>query len=193
MVNRTELYEVADAIRGEGKVPSLRLIRGRLKNGGSFRDVGQLFLDWCIEREFRPRPRTSDLPDHLKDRIAAIAAEVWRDGHRNGILAGQDQRDLLAMERDKRETLLVEALAMADALESERDRLLEEARSVRAARSDRVPEAVPDGRLAEMKVPKVPPPDELPSPPLKGLRNLARRMRDQDEWEPDFEERAAKG
>ncbi|MGI3904042.1 MAG: DNA-binding protein [Janthinobacterium lividum] len=191
MVDRTELYEVADAIRGEGKVPSLRLIRGRLKNGGSFRDVGQLFLDWCIEREFRPRPKTSDLPDHLRERLAAVAAEVWRDGHRNGILAGQDQRDLLVIERARSETLLVEALAIADALESERSRLLEEVRTIKANRG---PEAVPNGRLADMTVPNVPPPDELLPRPLGGsLRKLARRMRDQDEWEPDIEDRAAKG
>ena len=178
MVDRTELYEVADAIRGEGKVPSLRLIRGRLKNGGSFRDVGQLFLDWCIEREFRPRPKTSDLPDHLKDRIAAIAAEVWRDGHRNGILAGQDQRNLLAIERARSESLLVEALAMADALENERDRLVETLRTVRPL------DVTPTNAR---------PPDELPRPSGGTLRNLARRMRDQDEWEPDFDDRAAQG
>ena len=88
MVDRAELYEVADALRREGKVPSLRLVRGRLKNGGSFRDVGKIFLDWSIEREFHPRTRTSELPELLLERLATVGAEVWRDGHRNGILAG---------------------------------------------------------------------------------------------------------
>ncbi len=166
MVDRTELYEVADAIRGEGKVPSLRLVRGRLKNGGSFRDVGKIFLDWCIEREFRPRPSTSDLPDHLRERLAAVAAEIWRDGHRNGILAGQDQRDLLFIERARSETLLVEALAMADALESERCRLLEEVRSIKANRG---PEAVADEGHVGTTVPSIPTPKELPRPPRGGL------------------------
>ncbi|WP_245572961.1 DNA-binding protein [Lichenihabitans psoromatis] len=254
-------------------MPSLRLIRARLKAGGSFRDVGQLFLDWSIERDFRPRPKTSDLPDYLRERLATVAAEVWRDGHRNGILAGQDQRDLLAIERDKRETLLVEALAMADGLENERNRLLEEIESIRSnrvpvdravttafwkratkelvglmgddelgpeeimalvsaeteaealglirqvwcpsllvdklrranlieepkkglfrRRSGHVVEAVSNPRPVDLTLPDVPPPDERPTLPPRGtLRDLARRMRDQDEWEPDIGDRTAEG
>ena len=117
MVDEAEFFEVADALVEEGRVPSQRAIRERLSRRGSFSDVGPLFAKWTALRNYRPRPTKDDLPRHLADRLAAVAAEIWADGLRQGARAGKNERALLLAERDALKLALAEASAIADTLE----------------------------------------------------------------------------
>jgi hypothetical protein len=117
MVDRAEFFRVADEIRAEGREPSQRLIRERLARGGSFTDLGRLYVEWATARDFRPRPTREDLPDHFRNRLAALAADIWRDGRDAGAIAARNERDALAVERDKLRLALAETAARADALE----------------------------------------------------------------------------
>ena len=117
MVDRAELFEVADAMVGEGKTPSTRTVRDRLRKRGSFSDVALVLAQWCVERKFRPRPTVADVPDHLGAKLAKLAAEIWHDGHREGAVAAQNELQRVAAERDALETGLVEAFTMVDGLE----------------------------------------------------------------------------
>lgn len=117
MVDRAELFRIADGIVGEGREPSQRAIRERLARGGSFSDIGPLFVEWSIARGFRPRPRAEDLPQHLRDRVGTVAADIWADGLRNGAIAGQNERDRLVAERDVLRLALAEMTAIVDVLQ----------------------------------------------------------------------------
>ena len=175
MVDRAELFDVADAIAAEGRVPSQRLIRERLSKKGSFSDIGPFFVAWCTERNFRPRPTKDDLPKHLGEKLRAIAAEIWADGLREGSIAARNERDDLAAERDSLRLALNEALALVD------------------ARNDRLPASNEEATETVRTRRGVSSPDRQPAASRSTLRDLAQRMRDQDEWEPDIEDRAAKG
>lgn len=134
MVDKAELFRIADEILAEGRVPSQRRIRDRLSRGGSFSDVGPAFVEWSVLRNFRPRPTKDALPARLRDRLATVAAEIWRDGLREGAAAGRDERDLLLAERDALRLALAEAAARADALE-ERGRPEGDGRAGRPSRT----------------------------------------------------------
>jgi hypothetical protein len=117
MVDRAEFFRVADEIRAEGREPSQRLIRERLAKGGSFTDLGRLYVEWAMARDFHPRPTREDLPEHLRARLGALAADIWRDGRDVGAVAARNERDALVMERDKLRLALAETSARVGALE----------------------------------------------------------------------------
>ncbi len=117
MVDRAEFFRVADDILAEGREPSQRSIRERLARGGSFSELGPLFVEWALSRGHRVRPARDDLPDHLKDKLVALAAEIWADGLRNGAVAARNERNGLVVERDRLRLALAETAARADALE----------------------------------------------------------------------------
>ena len=117
MVERAEFFKIADEIVEEGREPSQRSIRERLIRGGSFSDLGPLYVEWATTRGFRPRPTKDDLPHHLRDRLAKVAAEIWCDGMRNGALGAQNELNMLKAERDALRQALTETSARADALE----------------------------------------------------------------------------
>ncbi len=132
MVDRVEIFEVADAIAAEGGTPSIRAVRKRLRRKGSYSDIGPMLSEWYAERNFRPRPTAADLPERLAGSLASLAAEVWRDGHREGLLAAQNELGRVIAERDAARTALAEAFAMVDGLEK-RVGLLEKGVTVEAA------------------------------------------------------------
>ncbi len=117
MVDKAEFFRVADEILAEGRQPSQRSIRDRLAKGGSFSDLGPLFVEWTAKRGLLPRPTKEDLPEKLLNKLATFAAEIWRDGHQNGFIVAKNERDNLAAERDALRQALIETSARADALE----------------------------------------------------------------------------
>ena len=117
MVERAEFFRIADEIVEEGREPSQRSIRDRLVRGGSFSDLGPLYVEWAAMRGFRPRPTKDALPDHLRDKLAKLAAEIWSDGVRSGALGAQNELNRLMAERDALKLALTETSTRADALE----------------------------------------------------------------------------
>jgi hypothetical protein len=117
VVDRAEFFRIADEIVREGRQPSQRSIRDRLVKGGSFSELGPLYVEWATTRGFSPRMTKTDLPDYIRDKFATVAAEIWREGLRNGALGAENELDKLRLERDALKLALAEAAARADAFE----------------------------------------------------------------------------
>ena len=123
MVDRVELFEIADAIVAEGQIPSTRAVRQRLRRKGSYSDIGPILSEWHAERNFRPRPTADDLPGRLAGSLTSLAAEIWWDGHREGLIAAQNELGRVVAEREAARIALAEANAMVDNLERHVSRL----------------------------------------------------------------------
>jgi hypothetical protein len=117
MVDRAEFFRVADEIRAEGRQPSQRAIRERLANGGSFSELGPLYAEWTMARDYHPRPTTKDLPKHLREKFEAFALDIWSAGQRSASETLQEKAREAIAERDALRVALAEASARADALE----------------------------------------------------------------------------
>jgi hypothetical protein len=117
MVDKAEFFRVADDIRAEGREPSQRSIRERLAKGGSFTALGKLCVEWSAERNYLPRPTKEDLPDHLRDKLTMLAADIWCAGRHNATECLKDQLKGAIAERDALRLALLETSTRADALE----------------------------------------------------------------------------
>lgn len=73
MVTKTEIFEVADRMVANGRVPKNREIRDELANGGSLEDVSPLFKQWREERRYLPPIAALNLS---KTDAAALAKSV---------------------------------------------------------------------------------------------------------------------
>lgn len=153
MVDRAEVFRVADEILNDERVqPTVRSVRERLVQGGSFSDIGPHFAAWAALRGFRLRPARHDLPGHLLDRLATVAAEIWRDGLRAGGVAAHNEMDRLTRERDAVQAVADEAMAYANELEArlaETERLDAEA-AVQGAERRQEPKAFWAGVMREI-------------------------------------------
>ena len=128
MVDKNEFFRVADEIRAEGRQPSQRNIRERLAKGGSFSELGPLYVEWAMARDYYARPTKEDLPDRLREKVEAFAAEIWAEGRRSASEALMEKTRAAIAERD--------AVRLALAVASARVDELEEAMGLRAPRAD---------------------------------------------------------
>lgn len=72
---QSRFFRVADEIRAEGRQPSQRAIRERLAKGGSFSELGPLYVEWAMARDYYPRPTKENLPEPFLNKHDALAAE----------------------------------------------------------------------------------------------------------------------
>jgi hypothetical protein len=117
MVEKAEFFRVADEIRAEGRQPSQRNIRERLAKGGSFSELGPLYVEWAVARDYYARPTREDLPDRLREKVEAFAAEIWSEGRRSASEALQEKARAAIAERDAVRLALAVASARVDDLE----------------------------------------------------------------------------
>lgn len=114
MVDKSEVYSVADRMAARGEKPTARAVRARLRRGGSFSDIGPLLAQWKSERNWRPRVPLPAMPKALQDCFAEFASSIWK--------AAQDEAAALASDREVRlEELRRDILADAASAGAERD------------------------------------------------------------------------
>lgn len=76
MVCRNEIRAVADAMEGEGLVPTVRGVTARLLNGGSPNNVGPLLNEWAEERRNGVVPEAV-MPARVSERTQALVTQLW--------------------------------------------------------------------------------------------------------------------
>jgi hypothetical protein len=78
MVDLAEVFRVADKLRGDGKRVTLTAVRGKLKEGGSNRDICPLLADWKKVRVYKPRLELADMPAEVKEKFEAFSVAAWQ-------------------------------------------------------------------------------------------------------------------
>jgi hypothetical protein len=64
-------------MRKEAMRISIRSVRRRLPNGGSYRSIGEHLADWKIERCYQPVLETTQLPAALQRQLATLGKTLW--------------------------------------------------------------------------------------------------------------------
>lgn len=78
MPDRDEVFKAADRLRAEGKVPSWRMVRDALPNGGSPGPLCRLLDEWRVARCYHPKLEVKDVPGPLMEHLATYGKAVWK-------------------------------------------------------------------------------------------------------------------
>lgn len=77
MPAREDVFRVADEMRAEAIRISIRTVRKRLPNGGSYRSIGEHLADWKVDRCYQPVLEASQIPEALQRQLAALGKTLW--------------------------------------------------------------------------------------------------------------------
>ena len=120
MVDKTEVYEVADELRSEGELVSQTSIRARLKEktgrGGSLRDVGPYLLEWKADRTYSRPLERGGVPPAVATALGKATAALWSAARQEADQAYQGDRERFQATLKDEQALRAETLAMADGL-----------------------------------------------------------------------------
>ncbi|AWN34391.1 DNA-binding protein [Methylobacterium radiodurans] len=122
MVDRTEIFQVADQLRslkGEQAVRvSVRRVRDKLKRRGSYSDVGPVVNDWKTTRNYQPVIELMQLPDALQKRLGDFGKALLDEVQASESRVRDSERANFEIERASFRELLDEANMTVDVLES---------------------------------------------------------------------------
>lgn len=118
MPTREDVFRVADEMRTEAVRISIRSVRRRLPNGGSYRSIGEHLADWKIERCYQPVMETTQLPEALQRQLAALGKTLWDEAMKEAARQFASERSCMEGIRSENERLRDEGLVIADLAEA---------------------------------------------------------------------------
>lgn len=118
MPTREDVFRVADEMRREPVRISIRSVRKRLSNGGSYRSIGEHLADWKIERSYQPALETPQLPEALQRQLATLGKTLWDEAVKEAARQFDCERKRIEGIRSENERLRDEGLVIADLAEA---------------------------------------------------------------------------
>ncbi len=118
MPTREDVFRVADEMRKEAVRISIRSVRKRLTNGGSYRSIGEHLADWKIERCYQPALETPELPEALQRQLAKLGKTLWDEAMKEAARQFASERSRIEGIRSENERLRDEGLVIADLAEA---------------------------------------------------------------------------
>lgn len=167
MPTKKEIYEVCDRLRAERTRVTQESIRKALPRGGSNREVSPALRDWKVERAYKVRLETGQMPEVVQARVVDFVSAVWeaaradvnkdmadaRDRMKARVKASDEGLNEMAARLDATEALNARLTSEADGLRKEVERLRKRLDHIRAEEFwDRVMQEVhdllpPDGEM----------------------------------------------
>jgi hypothetical protein len=178
MPTKEQVYDVCDRLRAERTRVTQENIRKALPRGGSNREVGPALRDWKVDRAYKARLETRQMPEVVQARVVDFVGAVWeaaradvgrdmaeaRDRMKARVKASDEGLNEMAARLDATEALNARLTSEADGLRKEVERLRKRLDHVRAEEFwDRVMQEVhdllpPDGEMrAEEILPRLKP------------------------------------
>ncbi len=118
MPTREDVFRVADEMHKEAVRISIRSVRRRLPNGGSYRSIGEHLADWKIDRSYQPLLGTTQLPEALQRQLATLGKTLWDEAMMEAARQFASERSRIEGIRLESERLRDEGLVIADLAEA---------------------------------------------------------------------------
>ncbi|MDR6831480.1 sRNA-binding protein [Bosea sp. BE271] len=118
MPTREDVFRVADEMHKEAVRISIRSVRRRLPNGGSYRSIGEHLADWKIDRSYQPVLETTQLPEALQRQLATLGKTLWDEAMMEAARQFASERSRIEGIRLESERLRDEGLVIADLAEA---------------------------------------------------------------------------
>jgi len=155
MVDRAEIFRVADELRGlRGKQAvwvSLRRVRDRLERKGSFGDVGPVLNDWKATRNYQPVIELTKLPDALQKRLGDFGKALLDEVQASESRVRDAERANFEIERASYRETLDEAGMTIDVLEARIAALTAEVERLRKGGATQAIERFPKGAAEDRR------------------------------------------
>lgn len=122
-LTKDAIWKVADELDAEGAKPTLAAVRKRLGGVGSFTTIQDVMSEWKQHKQQASTVVIEPPPAALSESVSAMAVEVWNLARASAEHALESERQSLAEEAGHLREQAAEAIALADSMNEELERL----------------------------------------------------------------------
>ncbi|WGO96413.1 DNA-binding protein (plasmid) [Pseudomonas viciae] len=122
-LTKDAIWKVADELDAEGTKPTLAAVRKRLGGVGSFTTIQDVMSEWKQHKQQTSTPAIEPAPAALSEAVNAMASDIWNLARASAEQALESERQVLADEAAQLREQAAEAIALADSMNEELERL----------------------------------------------------------------------
>lgn len=131
MPTKEQVYDVCDRLRAQGIPVTQGHIRKALPRGGSNREVCPAMRDWKVDRAYKARLETRQMPEAVQERVVDFVGAVWEAARADVGRDMAEARDRMKAKVKATDEVMNEMAARLDATEALNARLTSEADGLR--------------------------------------------------------------